>query len=29
MRPLFLFARRPDLEAIWPFVPERLIARLG
>lgn len=29
MPPLFLFARRPDLEAIWPFVPERLIARLG
>lgn len=29
MRPLFLFTRRPDLEASWPFVPERLIARLG
>lgn len=29
MRPLFLFARRPDLETIWPFVPERLVARLS
>ena len=29
MRPLFLFTRTPDLEKAWPYVPERLIARLG
>jgi D-3-phosphoglycerate dehydrogenase len=28
-RPRFLFARRPDLERVWPYVPERLVARLS
>src|SRR5947207_12462187 len=27
--PQFCFARDPALEASWPFVPERLQARLG
>ena len=27
-RPVLLFARRPDLERVWPFVPERLLAGL-
>jgi D-3-phosphoglycerate dehydrogenase len=29
MRPLFLFARTLSLEQSWPFVPERLVARLS
>lgn len=27
-RPVFLLTRRPDLERIWPFVPDRLAAGL-
>ena len=29
MRPLFLFTRTPALESEWPFVPERMVARLS
>jgi D-3-phosphoglycerate dehydrogenase len=27
--PHFVFARTPDLERAWPFMPERLVQRLG